>query len=334
MPALRLNDGAKVIAAAAGDTVLAALARQSVFLPSACGGRGLCGLCKCRIKGVSQPLTAAEMKKLTPPEQAENMRLACQVRVESDDLEIAIAPALLSIQEWEVVIERITDLTHDIKGFRLRLPRGARIPFKAGQYVQITIPPYGQVAQPVMRAYSIASAPSDNRGVDLIIRRVPGGLATTFLFEQAAVGNALHMSGPYGEFYLRESDRPIIMIAGASGLAPLRSILLDMIERKIFHRPTALFFGALSRRDLFAVEEMQAIAAAHKWFRYVPALSQDPEATDYEQGLVTEVVDRHYDRLGDYEAYLCGNPGMIDACVRLLKAKGLSEALIYYDKFM
>jgi Na+-transporting NADH:ubiquinone oxidoreductase subunit F len=163
---------------------------------------------------------------------------------------------------------------------------------------------------------------------------VPNGICTTYVFQHLKPGDEVTVNGPYGDFYLRDSDRDIIFVAGGSGMAPVKSILMDMMDRGI-RRKATYFFGARSARDLFLVEEMRALEGKLPGFRFVPALSNpDPEDRwDGERGLITEVLARHFERLDHHEAYLCGSPGMIDASINVLKSKGLSEELIFYDKF-
>lgn len=328
-----VNDGEKRLTVQGGASLLTSLSENKLFLPSACGGRGSCGFCKCRIVEGGGPVLPTETGYLTESDLQNDVRLSCQVKVKQD-LRIEVPAELLSVKEFVTTVERITDLTHDIKGIRFRLPEGETIRFKAGQYVQLEAPAYGDVREPTFRAYSLSSAPKDDRAVELVIRLVPEGIVTTWVFEHMEEGGPAKLTGPYGDFYLRESDREIIFIAGGSGLAPIRSIVLDMIDRGISHRKAAFFFGARTTDDLYYVEEFTRIQEEHDWFRFIPALSAPKEEdTPYETGLITDIVDRHYDSLDDHEAYLCGSPGMIDACVQVLTGNGLPEERIFYDKF-
>jgi len=163
---------------------------------------------------------------------------------------------------------------------------------------------------------------------------VPNGICTTYVFNHLKVGDAVTINGPYGDFYLRDSDRDIVFVAGGSGMAPIKSILLDMAEKGSTRKAT-YFFGARARRDLFLVEEMRELEKRLPAFRFVPALSNPAPEDQWngETGLITDVLGRHFDHLDHHEAYLCGSPGMIDACVKVLKSKGLPEELIFYDKF-
>jgi Na+-transporting NADH:ubiquinone oxidoreductase subunit F len=186
----------------------------------------------------------------------------------------------------------------------------------------------------VYRAYSISSGPASTGEIELEIRLVPNGICTTYVHRHLKVGDLVTVNGPYGDFHLQPTDREIICIAGGSGMAPIKSILLEMARTRNPRR-CRYFFGARSKRDLFLVEQMRELERALPDFRFIPALSQPaPEdAWEGETGLITEVVERHVADASQAEAYLCGSPLMIDACVRTTIAKGLPEANIFYDKF-
>ncbi len=328
-----VNDGEKQLTVQGGGDLLRTLGEQKLFLPSACGGRGSCGVCKCRVLDGAGPVLPTETPYLSEEEIANDVRLSCQVKVKQD-IRIAVPEELLAVEEYRTVVESITELTHDIRGVRFRLPEGETIRFKAGQYVNLRAPAYDKVKEPTSRAYSLASAPLDETAVELVIRLVPNGIVTTYVFEHLAEGDEATIIGPFGDFYLRETEREIIFIAGGSGLAPIRSILLDMLEKGIENRKATFYFGAVSQKDLYYVEEFERIAKEHPWFSFVPALSgREIDPGGYETGLITDVVAGHYDDLGNHEAYLCGSPGMIDACIKVLTEKGMPEELIYYDKF-
>lgn len=327
-----VNNGEKTFKVEGGASLLTSLASQKLFLPSGCGGRGSCGTCKCRVLEGAGPLLPTEVPYLTDQEKKNDVRLSCQVKVRSD-IKIEVPEELLSIKEFETVIESITDFTHDIKGLRFKLPEGETIRFKAGQFANLFSKPYDDVKEETSRAYSISSAPSDNQAIELVIRYVPNGMVTTYVFEHLKVGDKVRLIGPFGEFFLRDSEREIVCIAGGSGLAPIRSIILDMIDRGINNRKTTFFFGAVSQRDLYYVEEFKAIEKEHSWFHFVPALSKDDGDHPYKKGIITEVVANNYGDMKDIEAYLCGSPGMIDACVKTLTGKDMPVERIYYDKF-
>lgn len=170
--------------------------------------------------------------------------------------------------------------------------------------------------------------------MELEIRLVPNGICTTYVFNHLKVGDTVSINGPYGDFHLRDSERDIVFVAGGSGMAPIKSILHDMVERGI-RRKATYFFGARTTRDLFLVEEMRELEGKLPGFEFVPALSNPTPEDKWEgeRGLITEVLNRHYQSLDHHEAYLCGSPGMIDACVKVLKSKGLPEDLVFFDKF-
>lgn len=309
------------------DTALNALTNNKIFLPSSCGGKATCGTCKFRLIDYTEPPKPTEIPFLSKEEIAEGIRLSCQTKV-SQDLSIEIPPALLNVKPfWSKVVE-IEDLTHDIK--RIKFEMTEEFPFKPGQYLQIEVP-----GIETTRAYSIASDSKDLYHPEVIIRLVPGGVATKFVHKAMEVGDKIKITGPFGDFFLQEhSTRPIIMIAGGSGMAPIRSIIYKLMDQG-FPRKATYFFGARTKKDLYYTEYFLDIAKKFPNFKYVPALSTPlPEDNwDLDIGLITDVVKRHTDDLSGHEAYLCGSPGMIDACIKVLKEKGMPEEYIYFDKF-
>jgi Na+-transporting NADH:ubiquinone oxidoreductase subunit F len=248
--------------------------------------------------------------------------------------ETAATPAAADIKQYAGVVERVRDFTYDIKGLRIHLEQPDVIQFVPGQYLQLEVPPYGSNVKPCRRTYSICSPPSDNRCIELMIRRVPGGICTTWIFTLLKEGDRVNLRGPYGRLCLSATDRPMIWIAGGSGMAPFWSMIRDMRERRI-QRPCTYFFGAVQRRDLFLLDEMAEIEKALPNFRFIPALSQPaPEDKwDGDVGLVTDVVAR---RVVDYsvnEFYLCGSGPMVDAVRALLEAKGVAAERMFFDRF-
>ncbi|HPB32927.1 MAG TPA: FAD-binding oxidoreductase [Candidatus Sumerlaeota bacterium] len=326
-------NGEKIIEADGGHPLLSTLKEQQIFIPSACGGRGSCGLCKCRVTKGAGGILPTEMPWLSAEEQKDGVRLSCQLKVKGD-FEIEIPPELFNIKEYRTVVESLRDLTHDIKEVRLRLIEPERISFKAGQFVQFEVPEYELTDQPVYRAYSVSSCPSDEQHVELEIRLVPNGICTTYVHKHLKVGDQVTINGAYGDFFLRDTNTEIIFIAGGSGMAPVKSILLDMAEKKNPRR-ARYFFGARCLRDLFLVDEMRELEKRLPNFQFIPALSQPQPEDEWngESGLITNIVDRHVTSGENAEAYLCGSPGMIDACIAVLKKKGIPGERIFYDKF-
>lgn len=328
-----INNGNRVLTVKGGSSLLSSLASQKIFVPSACGGKATCGLCKVAVLEGAGPLLPTEQPYLTAAEIQQGLRLSCQIKVKKN-IKIIIPEELFNIREFTARAEKIEQLTHDIKYLRLALLEPDTISFKAGQYVQFHTVPYGKVRESVFRAYSMASVPSDSQAVELIVRLVPQGICTTYVHTALKEGDTVRLSGPYGEFYLRGRAGELVFIAGGSGLAPIRSIILDVLEKQMDKQMT-LFFGAVTRKDLYYVDFFSELASRHANFRFIPALSK-PEPADNWQGdvgLITEVVDRYIPDASNREAYLCGSPGMINACLAVLRKKGFSEEAIFFDKF-
>jgi Na+-transporting NADH:ubiquinone oxidoreductase subunit F len=328
-----INDGSRMLEVKGGASLLTVLAEKDIFIPSACGGKATCGLCKVQVHSGAGPLLPTEEPYLSKKEQEDGFRLSCQVKVKQNLL-ISIPEELFNIREYKTRLERIDDLTHDTKGLHLALPGDELIKFKAGQYVQLYTKPYGKVKEEVFRAYSMASAPSDERHVDLIVRQVPFGLCTTYVHQELSVGDEVRITGPFGDFYLRGTSPELIFIAGGSGLAPIRSLIVDILEKELPFKMT-FFFGAVALRDLYYLDFFTDLAQKHENFTFIPALSQPAPGDDWqgETGLITEVVDRHVAEGSDLEAYLCGSPGMVQACLDVLAKKKIPIDKIFYDKF-
>lgn len=328
-----INDEKEVIVPG-GKPLLTTLRDEQIFIPSACGGRGSCGLCKVKVTSGAGGFLPTELPWLDEEEQKENVRLSCQLKVKQD-FHIRIPEELFNVKQYTAEVASIRELTHEIKEFTLRLVAPAEIRFAAGQFVQLEVPPYELTDEPVYRAYSVASKPSDKNIIELEVGLVEYGICTTYMFKYLKVGDSITVNGPYGEFYLRDSDRDIVFVAGGTGMAPIKSVLLDMAEKRVA-RNARYFFGARTARNLFLVDEMKQLERELPGFTYIPALSEPaPEDTwTGETGLVTEVVDRHVKPGAEIDAYLCGSPAMIDACVEVLGSKGVPEDHIFYDKFV
>ena len=231
-------------------------------------------------------------------------------------------------------------MTYDIKELKVRLVGPQEIEFSAGQYAQLESRPYGKVKEPTQRAYSLCSAPSEKNHLSFYIRLVPGGIVTTWVFEELKANDRIRLVGPMGEFHMRDSDAVKICIAGGSGMAPFRSILHDLFEKGDTDKEIWYFFGARTRRDLFYIEELEELEKKWPSLHLVIALSEpSPEDKwDSETGLITDVLDRYlksHIKNGQKprEGYLCGSPGMIFACVNVMTKNGVTEENIYYDKF-
>ena len=328
-----VNSGDRTLEVRGGESVLASLKGEGIFIPSACGGRGTCAYCKLKVPAGGGPVAPTELPLLTEREVAEGVRICCQVKVRND-VAVLVPEELLSVREYRGVVERIDDLTHDIKRVRIKLVEPEAIDFVAGQYVQLEAPAYGANPEPVYRAYSVSSLPGEHGAIELIIRLVPGGICTTWVFTILTEGDEVRFNGPYGGFRLTDTGREMIWIAGGSGMAPFWSMVRHMKQTGRTRKCT-YFFGAVGIRDLFLLEELNRLDEELPWFSFVPALSgpADADHWDGERGLITEAVDRRVPRGDDMEAYLCGSPGMIDAAAAVLHRNGITEERTFYDKF-
>ncbi len=329
---IKINDR-QPVATPAGQSLLAALNAQHIFVPSACGGHGICGLCRVKVLAGAGPFSAREENILSKEDRAAGIRLACQVPV-LNDLRIEIPNDYFTARAYTAKVVGLRDLTHDIREFTLQLQAPPSIDFKAGQYIQLRIPPYEQSRKIVYRAYSIASPPSAGDRLELEIRQVLNGVGTTYIFKHLALNMTVVFNGPYGDFYLRDNERSVILIAGGSGMAPMKAILSDMQARKI-RRPVRYFFGTGARRDLFLLDEMQALEQSLPNFKFIPALAKPLPEDQWtgETGLITTVLDRHLENPYSGEAYLCGSPAMIQAAITILHQKGVADDRIFFDNF-
>jgi len=328
----------KTLTVKGGAPLLFTLASQQIYIPSACGGRGSCGVCKVKVLSDAGPYLPTETPYMTKEQIRENIRLSCQIKVKKD-IEIEIPEELLFAKKFKAIVEKIRNVTYDIKELTLKLIDPPSIDFKAGQYIQLSIPPYEKITQTTQRAYSISSVPSQKDRIELLIRLVPGGIATTYVHKYMKEGEQVEITGPFGEFYVRDTDATMICVAGGSGMAPIKSIIFDLYEKNINNREIWYFFGAKSLKDLFYVEIFEDLEGKWDKFHFVPALSNPAPDDQWNKdvGLITEVLDKYMkdkiDKSRPLEGYLCGSPGMINACVDVMKKNNIPEGKIYYDKF-
>ena len=333
MPGLVINAAAP-LEVPAGASLLEACAAHGILLPSGCGGRGFCGRCAVEVvAGALSPPTQAEENKILGPDRARGLRLACQARVKGD-VQIRLAPEILAVRRHTGRLAAKTLVTADVAHLRIEVEPQPPFAFRAGQFIQFEGPVAPPPAKPVLRAYSLAADPAEPRHIELMVRHVPGGLCSTWIHEKLQPGQPVAFRGPFGDFHLSGTAAPMIAIAGSSGMAPLRSIFLDM-RRRGLQRPARFFFGARTRADLFLCEEWTAFQRQAPWFEFIPVLSHEPANSPWpgERGLVTDAVARHLPDLAGQEAYLCGSPGMIDAAMAILTARGMPPDRIYFDKF-
>ena len=317
-----------------GNPLLFSLMENQIFIPSACGGKGTCSLCKLKVLKGGGPVLPTETPYLAKEELENHVRLSCQVKVRND-LNIEIPEELFRIKEFGVRVEKIEDLTDDIKGIHLKILASEEgLSFKPGQYIQLKVPKYELTSESEYRAYSIASSSEADRDLELLITRVTDGAVSTYVHDYMKEGDDLTINGPYGDFFLHESDRDILLIATGSGLAPLLSIL-DQIEKQKIGNKTTLFFGARKVKDLLYYEELRALETRLSHFTFIPTLSRPGEEDQWkgEKGRVTDLIEKYIPENAPVDVYICGSPAMVESCEDLLKKKGISEENIFYDKF-
>jgi len=319
-----------------GQNILDASLRAGIYIPHACC-HGLCATCKIQVVDGEIDHGEASTFALMDFEREENKCLACCATLQSDvviEAEIEEEPdaRVIPVKDFDGVVSRIEQLTPTIKGIWIKLNDTNGIDFQAGQYVNVHFP--GDIGS---RAFSLASVPSQGGEVELNIRIVPGGVATTWAHEHLKVGDALRISGPYGRFFVRKSENsPSLFMAGGSGLSSPRSMILDLLEEGS-DLPITLVYGQRNLSELYYHEEFLALVEKYPNFTYVPALSHEPEDSDWKghRGFVHEAAKVHFNNdFRGRKAYLCGPPLMIDACISTLMQGRLFERDIYTEKFI
>jgi alkene monooxygenase reductase len=325
-----------------GESVLKAILRQGRFVKYGCKHGG-CSTCRAEVVQGDYELSDNTSFSLSDADRAAGVVLLCSTFVDEDELVVDVSQTMddLSeeqylagqhVQEYVATVDRISALTHDIRLLGLRLDEPASMSFVAGQYVEVAVP--GSADS--WRSFSMANSPGEAGRVDLIIKMLPGGAFSAALDTAVTSGNRMRLRGPFGQFGVRLSHRPMIMVAGGSGMAPILAMLGDLAATRN-RREVIFFYGARSRRDLFLVAELRDLALAHDWLTFVPALSEPaPADGDWagETGLITEVLARRLPSTRGMEAYLCGPPPMIDAAIDVLAAAGCKERHIFFDRFV
>ncbi len=319
----------------AGRPLLFTLAEEKIYIPSACGGKGTCGLCKVKIAQGGGPVLPTETPYLNLEELADNIRLSCQVKVKAD-VQLEIDEELFNIQEFTVAVDKVEPLTPDIKyiGFKILSPEDG-ITFKAGQYMQLEAPPYKLSKESEFRAYSIATSPFEKNTIGFMITRVKEGVVSNYVHDYLDIGDTATLRGPFGEFCLRESDREMLMIATGSGLAPIYS-MIQKIYREGAKRKITLFFGDRKPFDLIYHEELKEFEQSIGDFTYIPTLSRTTDKDNWsgEKGRVTDLIKKYIPDNPEIDVYICGAPAMVSSCEELLLQKGVPVERICYDKFM
>lgn len=320
------------------QTVLDACLRAGIWLPHACC-HGLCATCKVHVTDGEVEHGEASPFALMDFEREEGKTLACCATLQSDvtiEAEIDEEPdaEVIPVRDFSGVVSRIEALTPTIKALHFKLD--APIHFQAGQYVNLEIPTLG-----VRRAFSLANTPATGDEVELNVRIVAGGAGTAYLHEQLKVGDPVRLAGPYGRFFVRKSAHAqqqlgMLFMAGGSGLSSPRSMILELLAEGCT-LPITLVYGQRSRAELYYHDEFLALAEQHPNFTYVPALSHEPEGSDWTgpRGFVHDAAKAHFNNdFRGHKAYLCGPPVMIDACITTLMQGRLFERDIYTEKFL
>ena len=371
------GDPDKAIETAAGGTLLSTLSNAGVMLPSACGGGGTCGVCKCQVTDGGGDILPTEQSHINYREAKENWRLSCQVKVR-EDMEIVVPDEVFSINKWECEVIRNESVATYIREFNLKLPEGENLDFQSGGYIQIEVPPFDadfkdfgieeeyleewtrlgvldlhtKGTEPVARAYSMANHPAEGNMVMLNIRiatppvnrekrafeDVMPGLASSYTYSRK-VGDTVTISGPYGEFFMQETDREMCYIGGGAGMAPLRSHIFHLFHTLKTGRKVSYWYGARSRREIFYEDHFRKIEERFPNFSFHIALSEPlPEDNwDGPVGFIHQVVEAEY--LGDHPApedveyYLCGPPLMLNAVRKMLDDLGVEPEMIRFDEF-
>ena len=366
-----INDD-KTLKTPAGGTLLGALADNKIFIPSACGGKGACGVCEVVIKEGGGDLLPTETGFISPGEARRGCRLACQVKVKGD-MKIEVAPEIFSVRKWKCRVVSNRNVATFIKELKLALPEGDEVPFRAGGYVQLECPPHqiefktfdidpqfrdawdkfdlwrfkSGCSEMVTRAYSMANYPLE-KGILLFTIRVafppdyrqdiPPGIMSSWVFNLKP-GDEVTVSGPFGEFFARDTKAEMVFVGGGAGMAPMRSHIFDQFLRLHTDRKVSYWYGARSLREAFYVEEFEKLAAEHRNFTWNLALSE-PLPEDNWNGLTGFIHKVLYDNYlkdhaapEDIEYYMCGPGPMTKAVIAMLLDLGVDRENILLDDF-
>ncbi len=366
-------NGQRDLSVPAGVKLLGALSANNLFLASACGGGGTCGQCKVTVLEGGGSALPTEAAHITKREAAAGLRLACQVSV-SDDMKIRVPDDVFGVSKWTCKVRSNKSVATFIKEFIVELPVGETIDFRAGGYVQIECPAYdlsyrdieiapeyradwerfrlfeleSHVKQTTTRAYSMANYPEENDIIMLNVRiatppphapsGTPPGVMSSYIFSRKP-GDEVVVSGPYGEFFARDTDAEMVFVGGGAGMAPMRSHILDQLLRIKTKRKMTFWYGARSLREAFYTQEFDKLQAQHDNFEWHLALSEPLPEDDWDgyTGFVHEVLLENYLRdhpaPEDCEFYLCGPPMMNAAVIAMLDSQGVGEENILLDDF-
>ncbi len=329
---VRLEPSGHTFGVAPGETLLEAGLRQGIGLPYGCRN-GACGACKGVLRSGELEYGEYQEHALHPSERASGKALTCCTRPLTDivfEVREVTGARDLAIRTLPCRVEKVERPAEDVAVLHLKLPSGERLQFLAGQYVDILL------KEGKRRSFSLANAPHDDAFLQLHVRRTPGGAFSRYVFEEMKERAILRFEGPFGTFYLREdSDKPIVLVAGGTGFAPIKAIVEHALEHGI-DRPMVLYWGVRSLRDLYMPELAARWREAHADFTFIPVLS-DPLPEDAWQGrtgLVHQAVLDDFRSLAGYQVYACGAPAMTDVAKRtFVEERGLPEDEFYCDAF-
>ncbi|MCO7510481.1 NADH:ubiquinone reductase (Na(+)-transporting) subunit F [Serratia fonticola] len=366
------GDQDKSFTAPAGDKLLNMLSSQGIFVSSACGGGGSCGQCRVVIKEGGGDILPTELSHISKREAKEGCRLACQVNVKQN-LKIELPEEIFGVKKWDCEVISNDNKATFIKELKLRIPDGEDVPFRAGGFIQIEAPEHevsyadfdvpqeyrgdwdkfnlfryrSVVKEPTVRAYSMANYP-DEKGIIMLNVRiatpppsnpdVPPGIMSSYIWSLKA-GDKVTISGPFGEFFAKDTDAEMIFIGGGAGMAPMRSHIFDQLKRLKSKRKITFWYGARSLREMFYEDDFNHLQEENENFTWHVALS-DPQPEDNWTGyngfihnVLLENYLRNHPAPEDCEFYMCGPPMMNAAVIKMLKDLGVEDENIMLDDF-
>ncbi|MFT4748262.1 MAG: Na+-transporting NADH:ubiquinone oxidoreductase subunit F [Congregibacter sp.] len=370
---ITINGGAEAsITAQPGDKLLGALANAGIFVSSACGGGGTCGQCRVDIKAGGGELLPTEVDHISKKEAKQGCRLSCQVSIK-ENMDIELEEEIFGIKKWDCEVVSNDNKATFIKELVLKIPNGESVPFKAGGYIQIEAPPHhvkykdfdipqeyrgdwerfgffnieSKVEEETIRAYSMANYPEEAGIIMLNVRvaspppnnlTLPAGKMSSYIWSLKE-GDKATISGPFGEFYAKESPAEMVFVGGGAGMAPMRSHIFDQLRRLNTTRPITFWYGARSLREMFYVEDFDMLQKENDNFKWHVALS-DPQPEDNwegDTGFIHNVLLKNYLKdhpaPEDCEFYMCGPPMMNAAVINMLKELGVEDENIMLDDF-
>jgi len=374
---LTINDE-KELDVEAGSSVLSTLGNNGIFLPSACGGGGTCGMCKCQVVEGGGDILPTETSFFTRKQQQNHWRLGCQVKIR-EDMKLHVPEEVLGIKKWECEVVSNRNVATFIKEFVVKLPEGERLDFRSGGYIQIDVPKYDNIdfksfdiepeyredwdklkmwdlktknSEETFRAYSMANHPAEGNIVMLNIRiatppwdrpkgtfmNVNPGICSSYIFSRKP-GDKVTLSGPYGEFFIKDTNNEMMFIGGGAGMAPMRSHIFHLFNTVKTGRKATFWYGARSKREIFYEEEFRAIEQAFPNFKFHIALSEPKSSDNWTGpvGFIHQVIYENYlskhESPEDIEYYLCGPPVMNDAIQGMLYDMGVPTENVAFDDF-